>query len=135
MRDLARPQILPRDTEYTNSMLRSDMLAGLTVATVLIPNVLAYALLVGLPPVMGLYAALPSVLVASLWGSSRYTITAPVGVVSLLVASSLSAFAMPQTPQFITLAITLAVLTGLIQLGFGFFRMRHLLALQTLPHV
>jgi sulfate permease, SulP family len=122
-RGLARPEILPRDGVYTNMMLRTDVLAGLTVAAVLIPNVLAYALLVGLPPVMGLYAALPSVLIAALWGSSRYTITAPVGIVSLLAASMLADFAGPQTPQFITLAITLAVLTGIIQLGFGFFRL------------
>lgn len=122
-RDLLRPEIIRTGTPYTNASLKNDVLAGATVAAILIPNTLAYALLAGLPPVMGLYAALPAVMVAALWGSSVYTITAPVGIVSLLAASSLATFASPQTPQFITLAITLAVLTGLIQLAFGFFRL------------
>lgn len=119
MRAVLTPALTHGVARYNATHLAKDAASGATVAAILIPNTLAYALLTGLPPVMGLYAALPSVLVAALWGSSRYTITAPVGIVSLLVASALTPFAAPQTPQFITLAIVLAVLTGMTQLLFG----------------
>jgi SulP family sulfate permease len=103
--------------------LKDDLVAGITVATVIIPNAMGYAILAGLPPVMGLYAALPAICCAALWGSSSFVITAPVGVVSLLTATALSPFADPQSGAFITLAITLALMTGIIQFLFGFFRL------------
>lgn len=123
VRHLFVPHLIPASINYSKQLFLKDIISGTTVALVLIPNVLAYALLTGLPPVMGLYAALPAVLIATLWGSSRFVITAPVGVVSLLAASSLTAYAAPHTPQFITLAITLAILTGIIQLLLGFLKM------------
>lgn len=122
-RELLTPTLVPSWDTYSAADLRHDVVAGITVAAVLIPNTLAYALLAGLPPVMGLYAAFPAVAAAAVWGASRVTITAPVGVTSLLAATILSQYATVQTSEYITLAIALAVLTGLIQLGFGLARL------------
>lgn len=127
-----KPTLSENNEKYNGGILRKDVIAGLTVAVVLIPNVLGYAILTGLPPVMGLYAALPAVVIAALWGSSRYVITAPVGVVSLLVVTSLSEHANVGSGEFITLAIALAVMVGIIQLLFGLFKLGILARL--IPH-
>lgn len=118
-----KPTLSEEAEKYTGSVFKKDLIAGLTVSALLIPNAIGYAILAGLSPVMGLYAALPAVAIAALWGSSRYIVTAPVGVVSLLAVTSLSQFAAPHTAEFITLAISLAVLVGLIQFSLGFFRL------------
>jgi SulP family sulfate permease len=127
-----KPTLTENVPRYDFNVFKRDFFAGLTVSAILIPNTMGYAILAGLPPVMGLYAAMPAVLVASLWGSSTYVITAPVGVVSLLAATSLSSFASPNTASFITLAISLAVLVGIIQFLLGFFRLGVLARL--IPH-
>lgn len=127
-----QPAIAPRVELYGGVHFRKDVLAGLTVAAIIIPNALGYAILAGLPPVMGLYAAIPAIICAALWGSSSHTITAPVGIVSLLAASSLASFAQPLSPEYITLAISLAFLTGIIQLMLGVSRLGILARL--IPH-
>jgi SulP family sulfate permease len=99
--------------------LRADFIAGLTVALVLVPQSMAYAQLAGLPAYYGLYAAFLPVMVASLWGSSNQLGTGPVAVVSLLTASSLAPFAAVGSEQFVTLAIMLALMVGIFQLGLG----------------
>lgn len=129
---LLKPSLAPRVSEYSWSVCKKDLVAGLTVAAILIPNALGYAILAGLPPVMGLYAAIPAIMCAALWGSSSHVITGPVGIVSLLAAASLSAYATPLTPEYITLAIVLAFLAGLIQLSLGLFRLGILARL--IPH-
>jgi len=103
--------------------LRADLMAGITVALVLIPQSMAYAQLAGLPAYYGLYAAFLPVAVASLWGSSHQLGTGPVAVVSLLTASSLAVLAAPGSDQFIALAIMLALLVGIIQLLLGIFKL------------
>lgn len=112
--------------------VRADAIAALTVAAVIIPNAMAYALLAGLPPQMGLYATLVGILVGALWGSSAFVITGAVGVVSLLTLTTLIPFAPLGSPAFITLAIALAVLVGIIQFFVGFFRLGYLARL--IPH-
>ncbi len=126
------PSVAPKVKEYGTALFRHDAIAGLTVAAIIIPNALGYAILAGLPPVMGLYAAIPAIICAALWGSSSHTITAPVGIVSLLAASSLAAFAPPLSPQYISLAIALAFFAGLIQLILGVSRLGILARL--IPH-
>jgi SulP family sulfate permease len=111
---------------------RRDAIAGLTVATVIIPNAMAYTLLVGLPPQMGLYATLAATFFATLWGSSPFVITGSVGIVSLLTLTALVPFAEVGSSAFITLAITLAVLVGIIQACAGLFRLGYLARL--IPH-
>ncbi len=103
--------------------LKADFLAGLTVALVLVPQSMAYAQLAGLPAYYGLYAAFLPVMVASLWGSSNQLGTGPVAVASLLTASSLAPLAAPGSAQFVTLAIMLALLVGIVQLALGVFKL------------
>lgn len=107
----------------TSSVLRADVLAGLTVAMVLIPQSMAYAQLAGMPPYYGLYAAFLPVIVGALWGSSRQLSTGPVAMVSLLTGSILAQFATPGSEAFITYAIVLALMVGVMQLTIGLFRL------------
>jgi len=104
-------------------IIRADLIAGVTVALVLIPQSMAYAQLAGLPAYYGLYAAFLPVLVAALWGSSSQLGTGPVAVVSLLTATAVAQFAEIGSPEFISLAIMLAFLVGAFQLLLGIFRL------------
>ncbi len=108
---------------YHGQTLRADLLAGLTVALVLIPQSMAYAQLAGLPAFFGLYAAFLPVAVAALWGSSNQLGSGPVAVVSLLTASTLAPMAQPGTETYIALAILLALTVGLVQLTLGIFKL------------
>lgn len=111
-------------------VMRADLMAGLTVALVLIPQSMAYAQLAGLPEVFGLYIAFVPVLVAALWGSSRQLQTGPVAVVSIMTATALApivggtAQSNPElASQYIPLAMLLAFLVGAFQLFLGAFRL------------
>lgn len=104
-------------------VLRADLIAGITVALVLIPQSMAYAQLAGLPAYYGLYASFLPVVVASLWGSSAQLSTGPVAVVSLLTASSLAAHVTIGTADFVALAIMLAFLVGVVQFLLGLFKL------------
>ena len=105
------------------NVLRTDLIAGTTVALVLIPQSMAYAQLAGLPAYYGLYASFLPVIVASLWGSSAQLATGPVAVVSLLTASTLAAYVTIGSDEFIAMAITLALLVGAVQFLLGLFRL------------
>lgn len=104
-------------------VFRADLIAGITVALVLIPQSMAYAQLAGLPPYYGLYASFLPVIVASLWGSSAQLATGPVAVVSLLTASTLAAYVTIGSDEFIAMAIVLALLVGVVQFLLGVFRL------------
>ena len=119
----------------SGATLRADLIAGITVALVLIPQSMAYAQLAGMPAYYGLYAALLPVLVGALWGSSQQLSTGPVAVVSLLTASALAPFAAPTTPEYIALAILLALMVGIVQLSLGFFRLGAIVNLLSHPVV
>lgn len=114
------------------SQVRADVLAGITVAVVLIPQAMAYALLLGLSPINGLYAAFFGVLIAALWGSSRQMVTGPVGVMSLLALTALAPYADQGPERMITLAAVLAFMVGVMQLAFGVFRLGFVMRL--VPH-
>jgi len=103
--------------------VRADLVAGITVALVLIPQSMAYAQLAGLPAYYGLYAAFLPGIIAALWGSSGQLATGPVAVVSLLTASTLAPLAAAGSSQFIALAILLALMVGIIQLMLGMFKL------------
>ncbi|MBI9085874.1 MAG: sulfate permease [Desulfobacterales bacterium] len=113
---------------YGVATFRIDAVAGLTVAVVLIPQSMAYAMLAGLPPVYGLYAAAVTPMVAALWGSLRQLATGPIAIMSLLVLTSLTPLAEPGSPRFIELALLLSLLVGILYLGIGLFRMGILMA-------
>jgi SulP family sulfate permease len=105
------------------SVVKADLIASVTVALVLIPQSMAYAQLAGLPAYYGLYAAFLPGIIAALWGSSAQLATGPVAVVSLLSASALAPLASSGSAQFISLAILLALMVGLIQLAMGLFKL------------
>ena len=107
----------------TRGALRGDIVAGITVALVLVPQSMAYAQLAGMPAHYGLYTAFLPVLVAGLWGSSGQLATGPVAVVSLLTAAALTPLVAQGSAQYVALAITLAFLAGCIQLALGALRM------------
>lgn len=114
-------------------ILRADMIAGLTVALVLIPQSMAYATLAGLPEVYGLYIAFVPVFVAALWGSSRQLGTGPVAVVSTMTATMLTPVVIPMLGTeytqeeylalYIPTAMFLTLIVGLFQFALGLFRL------------
>jgi MFS superfamily sulfate permease-like transporter len=108
---------------YKIDSLKTDILAGLTVALVLIPQSLAYAELAGLPPYYGLYASFLPPLVAALFGSSHQLATGPVAVVSLLTATTLEPLATAGSQQYIAYAILLALLVGIFQFALGVLKL------------
>jgi len=108
---------------YRSGHLRHDLIGGVTVALVLIPQSMAYAQLAGLPPYYGLYAAFLPPIVAALFGSSRQLATGPVAVVSLMTATALEPIATAGSESFIAYAILLALLVGVFQLTLGLLRL------------
>jgi len=113
---------------YEKSFLRVDLIAGLTVAVVLIPQAMAYAMLAGMPPVYGLYAAMVTPFIAALWGSLRLLATGPIAIMSLLVLTSLTPFAEPGSQEFIELAFLLAFMVGILYLGIGLFHLGQIMS-------
>ena len=108
---------------YGGTSLKTDILAGLTVALVLIPQSMAYAELAGLPSYYGLYASFLPPMVAALFGSSRQLATGPVAVVSLLTATTLEPLATAGSQQYIAYAVLLALLVGVFQFSLGVLKL------------
>jgi len=104
-------------------ILRGDLVAGITGALVLVPKAMAYAQLSGLPIYYGLYVALVPAVLGALWGSSRQLATGPVAIISLMTAAAITPFAVPFSAEFIGLALVLALMVGIIQLGLGVFKL------------
>ncbi|MGB0827918.1 MAG: SulP family inorganic anion transporter [Flavobacteriaceae bacterium] len=120
-------------TRYRTSDLKQDLLAGITVAVLLIPQGMAYALIAGLPPIYGLYAALTPQIIYAFLGTSRQLAVGPVAMDSLLVAAGLGTLTLVQPTQYIQMAILLAFLMGAIQLLLGFFRMGFIVSFLSKP--
>ena len=109
--------------KYKKAYLTGDLSAGLTVGIMLIPQGMAYALIAGLPPIYGLYAALVPNLIYVFTGSSRKLAVGPVALDSLIVGSSLAAMKLANIQDYISMAIFLALFVGAIQLVMGFMRL------------
>lgn len=105
------------------AVLRADLIAGITVALVLVPQSMAYAQLAGLPPYIGLYASFVPVILASFMGSSRQLATGPVAVVSLMTAAALQPLATASPEGYLVYAAVLALMIGVFQLLLGLFRL------------
>jgi MFS superfamily sulfate permease-like transporter len=116
-------------------VLRADVIAGLTVALILIPQSMAYAQLAGLPPHYGLYASLLPPMVAAFFGSSRQLATGPVAMVSLMTAAALEPLATAGSEAFVGYAVVLSLMVGLFQLMLGMFRLGVLLNFLSHPVV
>jgi len=108
--------------EVDKKTLQADLLAGLTGAVIVLPQGVAFAMIAGLPPIYGLYTAMVLPIIAALFGSSKHLISGPTTAISLVVFSTVSEYATPTTPEFITLAIAITLVVGLIQLLLGVFR-------------
>jgi len=120
---------------YKKSWLKGDISAGLTVGVMLIPQGMAYAMLAGLPPIYGLYAVTLPLMVYAILGTSRQLAVGPVAMVSLLTASGVGAIAEIGTEAFLSLAIVLSLMVGVIQFALGLFRLGFLVNLLSHPVV
>lgn len=107
--------------------VRADLIAGITVSLVAIPQSLAYAQLAGVPAYYGLYAALIPTVIGALFGSSNQLSTGPVAMTSLLTAASIAPLATHGSDLFYSYAILLALVSGLFQIAFGMLRVGILL--------
>jgi len=110
-------------SNYKKSDLSGDISAGLIVAIMLIPQGMAYAMLAGLPPVIGLYASTIPLIIYALFGTSRQLAVGPVAMVSLLVLTGVSTIAEPGTSEYISLTLLLMLMIGLIQFLMGLLRL------------
>ncbi|WP_405327745.1 SulP family inorganic anion transporter [Leeuwenhoekiella sp. LLG6367-2.1] len=118
---------------YKKSYLSGDIFAGITVGVMLIPQGMAYAMIAGLPPVFGLYAALVPQVIYALTGTSRQLAIGPVAMDSLLIASGLGALSISGIDEYISMAIFLSLFIGTIQLTMGFLKMGFLVNFLSKP--
>jgi SulP family sulfate permease len=107
----------------TKGSTKSDLIAGLTGALIVLPQGVAFATIAGLPPEFGLYAAMVPAVIAALFGSSWHLVTGPTTAISIVVFASISPLATPGTTEYINLVLTLTFLTGVFQLIMGLVRM------------
>lgn len=103
--------------------IRADFVAGLTGAIVVLPQGVAFATIAGMPPQYGLYAGIVPTIIAALFGSSWHLVAGPSTTASLVLFASLSTFAPPGSAHFVELALTLALMVGLIELALGLFKL------------
>lgn len=119
--------------KYKTQNLKGDLSAGVTVGVLLIPQGIAYAMIAGLPPVYGLYAALIPQVIYAIFGTSRQLSVGPSAMDSLLVAAGVSSLAAFETEHYIALTIMLAFLVGVIQISFGLLRLGFLVNFLSKP--
>lgn len=110
---------LPRQTRAS---VGRDLIVGLSGAILALPQSIAYALIAGLPPEYGLYAAIIPVLIACLWGSSWHLICGPTAAISIVLYASVSPLAVPASEDYITLILLLTFLAGIFQWLLGLLR-------------
>ena len=119
--------------QYDRATLADDLLAAVIVTIMLIPQSLAYALLAGLPPQVGLYASILPLVGYAIFGTSRTLAVGPVAVVSLMTAAAVGQIATPGSPDYLTAAIALALLSGLFLMVMGLARLGFLANLLSHP--
>ena len=136
MRRLSIPSLFPAWqwlSRYNGPKFRSDLLAALIVIAMLVPQGMAYAMVAGLPPVMGLYASiLPMIIYAMVGGSPTLSI-GPVAIISMMVFGTLAPLYELGSPVYVEAACLLALLTGFISLLLGIFRFGFLIQLISHP--
>lgn len=115
--------------DYTASAGRADLVAGLTVAVMLVPQSMAYAALAGMPPEAGLYAALVPVLAYAILGTSGQLAVGPVAIVALLTAEAVGPLAAGDPIRYALAAAALAVMVGAVQVALGLVRAGRLVRL------
>lgn len=108
---------------YHKRLLGADLLAGLIVTVMVIPQSLAYALLAGLPAVVGLYASILPQLLYTLMGTSRTLAVGPVAIIALMTGAALSSVATPGSPEYLQAALVLSLLSGALLVAMGAMKM------------
>lgn len=108
--------------QYNQTFFKGDLVAGLTVGVMLIPQGMAYAMLAGMPPIYGLYASILPLILYAIFGTSRQLAVGPVAMISLLIAAGVGELT-SDPGEFVNLAILLALMVGGIQLLMGIFRL------------
>ena len=126
----ARPSFLVRHLpilgwlpQYQRAWLRTDLIAGLTIVALLVPEGMAYAQIAGVPPQTAFYAAPIGLLAFAIFGTSRQLVVAVSAVIATMSFATVSLIAAPNTPEFILLTAALAVLAGLISLLAGVLKL------------
>ncbi len=107
----------------TKETLKADLIAGFTGAVIVLPQGVAFAAIAGLPPEYGLYTAMITPIIAALFGSSLHLISGPTTAISIVLFSTVSHYADPGTPEFISLVLTVTFMAGIYQLAFGLARL------------
>jgi sulfate permease, SulP family len=125
--------ILAWGPRYPRERLRDDVVAGLTVAVMLIPQGMAYASLAGMPPITGLYAAIVGIATYAVLGTSGSLAVGPVAITSLLTLSGLAAVTEPGDPAYVGTAALLALMVGAVLVGLGIARLGGLVTLLSHP--
>ena len=120
------PACLDFTSQVNRATLQGDAVAGLTGALLVLPQGIAYAAIAGLPPEYGLYCAIGPAVVAALFGSSMHLVSGPTAAISIVVFSALAPLAIPGSPAYITLALTLGFMVGAAQLAIGVARLGRL---------
>ncbi len=115
--------ILEWAPRYTSGNAVNDLFAAVIVTIMLVPQSLAYAMLAGLPPVVGLYASILPLIAYAIFGTSRTLAVGPVAVVSLMTAAALAPIAPQGSAAYLAAAVTLAFLSGLILLAMAVLRL------------
>lgn len=134
MNFLHRISPLTKDlSNYSASIFTTDVIAGLTVGIMLIPQGMAYAILAGLPPIYGLYGGVIPLLLYALFGSSRQLSIGPVAISSILLAEGISKIAEPFSAEFVSYAIAAGLMIGVVQLLFGLLKMGFLVNFLSQP--
>ncbi len=132
--NLTRSISIVKDLQnYRLSWFRDDLVAGITVSILLIPQAIAYGMLAGLPPIYGLYAAFIPLLIYPVFGSSKELSVGPVAIISIMILSGLSGFATPGSADFVRLAILTALVAGFIQLLLAWLRFGFLVGFLSEP--
>ncbi len=107
----------------TRESVRADAIAGLTGAALVVPQGVAFATIAGMPPEYGLYTSMVPAVIAALFGSSWHLVSGPTTAASVIMFASLSGMAAPGSGEYVTLAITLAFMVGVLQLTMGIVRL------------
>jgi SulP family sulfate permease len=115
--------ILEWGSQYNRTTLVSDLIVGVIVTMMLIPQSLAYAQLAGLPPEVGLYASIAPLILYAIFGTSRTLAVGPVAVASLMTAAAVSQVAKQGTPEYLGAAIALAIISGLLLIVMGILKL------------
>ncbi|MGS2808542.1 SulP family inorganic anion transporter [Nocardia sp. MW-W600-9] len=118
---------------YRRAWLRPDLIAGLTVWAVLVPEALAYASIAGVPPVVGLYAAVPALVLYALAGSSRHLVVGPMSATAALSAAIITPLAGADAGHYLALSTALAIATGIAGLLAGLLRLGFIAAFISEP--